>query len=219
MLQWARLKLDEFLALHPSMRLAELDSQRVVLDGEYELDAQLKNFEPIRETYQLKITFFADYPKSLPIVQETTRRIPRTADYHTYEDGSFCLGSDINLKSILFEDPSVQGFVERVLAPFLYSISYKIKHDIYPFGDLAHGESGLIDDYQRLFNVNGKLAVLSVLAALGKRKRDANKLPCPCGCRARLGECDFRFELERWRKLGRRRWFREHLSQFTPIEH
>lgn len=200
------------------MRLVELNSQRVVIDGEYEIDAQMKGFEPILDTYQLQVVFPADYPRSLPIVRESERRIPRTADYHTYKDGSFCLGSDIKLKSILFEYPAVTKFVEKILDPFLYAVTYKVKHDIYPFGDLDHGEDGLIDDYEQLFNVKEKAAVLLVLAALGKRKREANKLPCQCGCRRRIGKCDFRFSLQRWRLLDRRRWFREHLSKFTPIE-
>ena len=200
------------------MRLIELSAQQVVLEGEYEIDAQMQGFEPIKNTYQLQIVFPADYPKSLPAVRESEKTIPRTADYHTYGDGSFCLGSDIKLKSIVFEYPAVTDFVEKILDPFLYAVTYKVKHDIYPFGDLDHGESGLIDDYQRLFNVKGKAAVLLVLSALGKRKREANKLPCPCGCKHRIGKCDFRFGLQRWRKLDRRRWFREHFSKFTPIE-
>ena len=206
------------MTLHPRMRLVELNSQQVVIEGKYELDAQMKGFEPILDTYQLQIVFPADYPRSLPTVRESEKRIPRTADYHTYKDGSFCLGSDIKLKSILFEYSTVTEFVEKILDPFLYAVTYKVEHDIYPFGDLDHGEDGLIDDYQQLFNVKGKAAVLLVLAALGKRKREANKLPCPCGCRRRIGKCDFRFDLQRWRELDRRRWFREHLSKFTPIE-
>ncbi len=218
MQKWNCLKLQEFLTLHPSIRLVELNEIQVVLEGVYEIDAQMNGFERILDKYQLQIVFPADYPRSLPTVRDSEKRIPRKEDYHTYKDGLFCLGSEIKLKSILFDYPAVTEFVEKILDPFLYSITYKVKHDIYPFGDLDHGEAGLIDDYQRLFNVKGKAAVLLVLTALGKRKREANKLPCPCGCRRRIGKCDFRFGLQRWRQLDKRRWFREHHSTFTPIE-
>ncbi len=218
MSKWETFKLQEFLTQHPSMRLVELNAQQVVIEGEYEIDAQMQGFEPILDTYQLQIVFPPDYPRSLPTVKESERRIQRTADFHTYEDGAFCLGSAIKLKSILCEFPTITEFVRRILDPFLYAITYKIKHDVYPFGDLDHGEAGLIDDYQCLFNVKGKAAVLLVLAALGARKREANKLPCPCGCKRRIGKCDFRFGLQHWRQLDRRRWFREHLSKFSRIE-
>jgi len=41
---------------------------------------------------------------------------------------------------------------------------------------LAHGEEGLIDDYEDMFGISRKLSVLRALNALGKQKREANKL-------------------------------------------
>lgn len=218
MSKWESLKLQPFLALHPRMRLVELSSKQVVIEGEYELDAQLKGYEPVRKTFNIQIIFATGYPRVLPIVRELEEDIPRSDDYHTYSDGSFCLGSDIKLKSILLEFPTVKEFVEKILDPFLYSVTYRLIHGIYPYGDLAHGEAGLIDDYQHLFNVDGNDAVVKVLIALGKRKRVANKLECPCGCRRRIGNCDYRFDIDGWRHLDRRRWFRNYVSTFTLIE-
>lgn len=218
MSKWECLKLQEFLALYPKMRLVELGSKKIIIEGEYELDAQMKGFEAVRKSFSLQVIILAGYPRILPIVKELGKGIPRTEDFHTYRDGSFCLGSDINLKSILSEFSAASEFVEKILDPFLYSVTYKLLHGIYPYGDLAHGEAGLVDDYQHLFTVNGKEAVLLVLTALGKRKRDANKLVCPCGCNNRIGKCDFRFNFPSWRQLDRRRWFRNHLSTFTPLE-
>lgn len=199
------------------MRLTEYEDERAVIEGEYYLNAQMDGYEAIQETFKLRVIFPPRYPRSLPQVTEIGNRIPRNLDYHTYDDGTFCLGSEIKLKSILFEHPSITDFIQRILDPFLYAISYKLRYDFYPFGDLDHGEDGLIDDYQRIFNVPDKASVLQVLRALGKRKREANKVLCPCGCGGRVGKCDYRFDLQRWRRLERRRWFRTHLSEFTPV--
>lgn len=219
MSKWERLELQKYLASNPKMRLTHFGNETITIEGEYDVNAQMEGFNPIHATYALKILFPREYPRVIPTVIETEHRIPRESEYHTYNNGSFCLGSEINLKVILFETPNIADFVERILDPFLYSISYKLKYDYYPNGDLDHGEAGLIEDYERLFHVNKKSSVLSVLAALGKRKRVANKLPCPCGCGKKLGKCEFRFTLEKWRCLDKRSWFREHLSKsFTPIE-
>ncbi len=199
------------------MRLAEF-GDNVVIEGVYDLNAQMDGFKVIQETFKLKLTFPATYPKDLPTVTEISNSIPRYSDYHTYSDGSFCLGSDVKLKSILFEAPAITDFADKILDPFLYAVSYKYKYGVYPFGELDHGEAGLIDDYEQLFSVNGKNSVLLALVALGKRKREANKLLCPCGCGFRLGRCEYRFRLARWRKIARRRWFRGHLSKFSPVE-
>jgi len=218
MAKWDELNLQEFLSLHPRMRLALYGDERAVVEGEYYLNAQMDGYEAIQATYKLRIIFPPHYPRSLPQVTEIGNRVPRNLDYHTYDDGTFCLGSEIKLKSILFEHPSIIDFTRKILDPFLYATSYKLRYDFYPFGDLAHGENGLIDDYQLIFNVPDTESVLQVLKVLGKRKREANKLPCPCGCGQRIGKCDYRFKLQRWRRLEKRRWFREHLSEFTPAK-
>lgn len=191
----------------------------MVIEGEYDLHAKMSGFNAISDSFQLKVSFPKEYPRAIPKVIESAKRLPRDSAYHTYSDGSFCLGSEIHLKKILHRNSDVTNFFDEILVPFLYSVSYKLKYDIYPNGDLAHGEAGLIDDYERIFRVEGKANVMRVLAALGKRKREANKLLCPCGCGQRLGKCEYRFFLKKWRLLDRRRWFRDHLSQaFKPIE-
>ena len=42
----------------------------------------------------------------------------------------------------------------------------------------------------------------------------ANKKPCPCGCGVRLGRCNKRFILNRYRNLAPRRWFRDPRKPF-----
>lgn len=217
--KWDCLKLHDFLSLHPRMRLTHYDDSEVIIEGDYEIQAQAEGFNKIHETYHLKIIFSQEYPKKIPTVFETQSRIPRSPEYHTYENGSFCLGSDIKLKIIILDHQSISEFFNLIIDPFLYSVAYKINHHVYPLGELAHGEAGLVDDYENLFGVQGKLSVLRVVEALGKRKREANKIPCPCGCGDRLGRCGFRFTLEKWRQLEKRRWFRAYLVEaFVPIE-
>ena len=85
------------------MRLAEYGEERIITEGEYNLNAQMDGYEAVRDSYKLQIKFLTRYPKSLPKVIETGNRIPRNPDHHINGDGSFCLGSEIKLKSILFE--------------------------------------------------------------------------------------------------------------------
>ena len=210
-------ELLEFLKLYPSMRLVNMTERQAVVSGVYSLNAHMDGFKTVSKNYSLRITIPRDYPRSIPTVYETDAKIPRILEYHTYKDGSFCLGSEIKLKSILYEYPTLRDFAEKILNPFLYAVTYKILYGIYPFGELDHGEAGLVDDYQELFGVEGKASVLRVLVALGKRKRLANKLRCPCDCGSRISECDFRFRLVNWRQLAKRRWFRKHLGSFSPV--
>ena len=219
MSKWENLGLVKFLASQPRMRIVSYAHTEISLAGHYHCRAQKEGHHEIDEYYALTIAFPSRYPHAIPSVTETAHLIERHEDFHTYKDGSFCLGSDIRIRAIISESPRLTDFAEKVLNPFLYSVSYKILYGEFPYGDLAHGEPGLVDDYEQFFSVRGKRAVLDVLNALGRRKRVANKLPCPCTCRRRLGKCDFRFKLEEWRKLDKRSWFREHaVERFKPLE-
>ena len=219
MRDWDAIKLEEFLATHPQIRISEINDERLVLAGEYHLKAQLAGRELVERSYRLKLICPYDYPKNLPKVIDEEKYFPRNHEYHIYSDGSFCLGSELKIKLLLRNDHSLSVFFKKVVDGFLYAITHRIEYGHFPYGELAHGEQGLVDDYGDIFGVSGKHAVVRALQALGKRKREANKLSCPCGCRLRLGRCDYRFVLNGFRNIERRRWFRQHLkSSFKPIE-
>ena len=219
MRQWDALGLEDFLAAHPRIRIIEINDDRIVLSGDYHLRAQLAGSQLVDQTYRLKLICPRGYPGTLPKVIDEEKYFPRSQEYHTYGDGSFCLGSELKIKSLLRGEHSLSAFFEQIVDRFLYAVTHRIEFGTFPYGELAHGEQGLIDDYGEMFGLSGKLAVLRTLQALGKRNREANKLPCPCGCDLRLGRCDYRFELNRFRNIERRRWFRLHLTEsFTPIE-
>lgn len=218
MRHWDILGLEDFLAAHPRIRILEINGERLVLAGEYHLRAQLAGSQLVERTYRLKLVCPRDYPEKLPTVIDEESYFPRNQEYHTYGDGSFCLGSELKIKSLLRHDHSLSVFFEKIVDRFLYAVTHRVEYGNFPYGELAHGESGLIDDYGDMFRISGKQAVVRALQALGKRKREANKLPCPCCCGLRLGRCDYRFFLNGFRNIERRRWFRQHLNDsFTPI--
>src|SRR5699024_9641726 len=109
--------------------------------------------------------------------------------------------------------PNLLTFSEKILTPYLYSFCHKIKYGRYPYGELAHNAPGLVEDYKALFKVHDKEGVLRALEALSKSPRVANKLPCPCGCSQRLGKCNYRFFLSRFRNVEKRRETKETLQK------
>ena len=216
---WDVLQLDDFLSGNPRFRIAEINTEKVVLSGEYHLKAQLAGSRIIDKTYRLKLVCPNGYPRKLPRVLDEERYFPRRLEFHTYSDGSFCLGSELKIKHILRADHTIKAFFDKAVDPFLYSVSHRLEYGDYPFGELAHGEQGLVDDYAEMFGLEGKAAVLLAFKVLGKRKREANKLPCPCGCGLRFGRCDYRLILNGFRNIEQRHWFRAYLENtFTPFE-
>jgi hypothetical protein len=85
--------------------------------------------------------------------------------------------------------PSLLDFLERVIIPYLYGHSL---HELglgMPFGELRHGDPGLLDDLAEMLGLSDPDNARRWLDATRKKKRVANKLVCPCGSNVRLGRC------------------------------
>ena len=99
--------------------------------------------------------------------------------------------------------PSLLRFVERCVIPYLYGYSYSVKHGAPPFGELAHGELGSLQDLAGLLGVQDfALAARYCMLAATKRRR-ANKQACPCGTGRRLGRCHNRRVNALRKRVGR----------------
>ena len=192
----------DFLQEHPGMSLAPSRTAKTVLSGQFSFRRTYHGANEISETYEVRVSVDEDFPKSPPIIEEAGRRIKRIAEYHVNPDGTLCLGSPIRLRAILANAPTLSAFVEKCLVPYLYAVTHKMRHGgKMIFGELAHGDSGEIEDYETLFQVQSKDAVLNALKALSLKKRVANKRQCPCGCGQRLGMCRTHRVLNSFRKI------------------
>jgi hypothetical protein len=127
----------------------------------------------------------------------------RNRDIIHYTD-SLCLGSRIRILHEINKNPTISGFMENCVVPFLYAIA----SGDFIFGELAHGYEGIIDDYQDMFSVSTIKQVLDILLCISKKKRIANKDPCPCGCGYRLGKCKLRYTINKVRRLSSRNSFK-----------
>jgi hypothetical protein len=78
------------------------------------------------------------------------------------------------------------------------------------FGELAHGDQGIVDDYSAMLGLKERHQVTQAIHLLGLKKRLANKKPCPCGCGKRLGSCPFHHKLNEFRKMAPVSWFKAH---------
>ena len=219
MAEWEDFGLSNFLSDHPELRLKKLSPEKLVLEGRYGINAQMEGKNLVNETIRLRFEFDQKYPKEIPNVYDVDGLIPESANYHiNVGSGTLCLGSTLRVLGVINSAPSLKGFLENCVDPFLYSVFHKLKFGEFPYGELEHFEQGLIQDYEALFGVSGKANVLFLLKALSLRKRLANKLICPCHCGQRLGRCNFRYRLGSWRVMAKRQWYRDHLNDdFTPI--
>ncbi len=208
------IKLAEFIKTQPFMSIQPSKYNELILEGNFNMVVQYDGFPKINKTYNLQIKIFQNFPYSIPIVTEVEGKIPRDGNHHVNPDKTLCLGSQIKLLELIHKKPTLEGFVEYCLIPFLYAATLKMEYNIdFIFGELAHGDDGLIDEYCALFGVTNKEQVLNVLTMLTLNKRVANKWSCPCQCENRLGKCSLRFKINKYRKIAFRSWYKNILHR------
>ena len=206
--------IHEFLHDYPRMVLKPVSAgSSVTISGVFEFSAKAANGNDITDEYSLRIQIPKAFPRDIPEVIETGHKIPRNGDYHVNPDGTLCLGSQLRLLWQLSLVPTLVGFAEKCLVPYLYAISYKLQFGAdLPFNELQHGTPGELSDYADLFGLKEAEQARAALRLLTMKKRDANKYPCPCGCGRRLGKCSFNDKIRKFRNLADGNWFKSLVS-------
>lgn len=202
--------LDDFLTAYGGLRLIPRFDGQVQVSGLLAFTASAPGREIIDDQYSVEILVPFDFPRSLPAVRETTGRIPRS--FHTNPDGTLCLGSPTRLRLSLSSRTSLKRFVTKCVVPYLYGHAYFERHQVMPFSELLHGESGVFQDLGSLYGTSSDDSVVGFVGLTALSKRVANKAPCPCGSGRRLGRCHSR-RVNCYRRCLGRAWFRGLLSE------
>ena len=141
----------------------------------------------IEDTYQIEIHIPNDYPESPPTAFETGNKIDKSFE-HFMADGSLCLGAPLEIRKNFLQHKSLLRFINEQLIVYLFAYSYKRDYGETPFGELAHGGTGIMQYYQDLLRVDDHVAVLGLLKVLADDSYRGH-LPCPCGGGAILRRC------------------------------
>lgn len=177
---------DELIGEYPGFFLDHNDKDSTwFIKGSLDFCATYESIK-IEESFQIEIIVYQNYPESLPVARETGGRIPSA--FHKYKDDSLCLGAPVDIKVKFYENPTLLGFVNNHLIPFLFSYSYWEKYGVMPYGELSHGGKGLIEYYSNYFSVNSESIILSFLAILASNKYRGHH-DCPCGSGKIIRKC------------------------------
>jgi hypothetical protein len=176
----------------------------LVLRGGLEFSASNAAVGCAEDCFRIEIRVPKNFPVVMPSVRELANRIPAT--FHKLRDGSLCLGSPFQIRAKLRTVPTLSGYIERCVIPYLFGFTVFERTGKMPFGELEHGGRGLLDEFREITGAKSDVACISFVRLLGMKKRIANKLPCPCGSGRRLGKCHSR-RINRLRNIASRGWY------------
>lgn len=146
----------------------------------------LDNVSGLLCEYDIEILIPKKYPNKIPTVKEISGKILHT--FHTNGDGTLCLGSNLDVRHKFSTKPTLLGFVEYLVEPYLFAHTYFKKYEKMPFGELNHGANGVLQYYNSLFEVNDYETVMKILHFLCKYGfRGHHK--CCCGSEKKFRDC------------------------------
>jgi hypothetical protein len=207
-----QLRVEETFLKYPELRLAPSHDGSVTLAGDLQFHVKGPTQEPIEDSYAVRLHVPTSFPNSLALAWETGGRIPR--DYHKMGNESLCLGAPTEQRMIMTLSPTLLAFLEKLVIPYLFSYSFFKRYGTMPYDELSHGEEGILQYLASLFESPSTRGVKEFLRLAGMKKRRANKLPCPCGRKLRLGRCHHRRVNSLRDRMGRR-WFGNEYTRLT----
>lgn len=144
--------INKFLTQYGEFRMQPIVNNTMILKGNLCRQLRHDSFGTINIDYSLLIHIPLNYPENPPIVFESKGAIHNSPANHINPDGSLCLGSPLRLKILLKRNPDFNHFFEKCILPYLYAVTINIKEKGgFPFGELAHGATGLFLDFQDFF--------------------------------------------------------------------
>ena len=174
----------ELYTKYSGLTLDRLEGTSIV-HGLLEFIASYKGVDT-QDSFHIKLLITKDYHKTPPVAKEIGGRIPK--DFHTNPDGSLCLAMPTESRLRFSQNPTLIGFVEDLLIPYLFSFSYWQKNGVMPYGAFSHGPKGIMEYYLEFFKIGSESIVLNFLKILveghyrGKHK-------CPCGSGLNIRQC------------------------------
>ena len=177
----------ELLDVYPRLRIVSASDAALELSGSLDFCAEKPGCIQVTDTFEVRVLIPFDFPSIPPSVFPIDDRLPKT--FHRLENGALCLGSPTRQLLSLTRKPKLVDFFREFVVPYLYTFVLYERGIALPFGELAHGRRGLLDDFNSLFFVNSDEAVMGLVYLTSRPKRKANRQMCPCGSRVRLSRC------------------------------
>lgn len=207
-----------FIEKYPNMNVKPSPKNKLIIQGRVSFDIMNEEHGRIIDEFLLEIRVPKTFPDEIPQVFELEKRIPRIADYHINNDSSLCLGSNLSIKKRIAETPTLDGFLEMCVIPFLFSMSlYLNGNKEFVFGELAHGTIGILQDYLEIFELETVPQVLELIDILCMKKNIGNKMLCPCGCNRIIVKCKTHKKVSEYRNTMSRRDFKNERAEIDML--
>ncbi len=162
---------------YPDLNI-QWEKDQLFVQGDYKFSRKYNGII-CTDTFFLRIEISTLFPEELPIVHEIGNKIPK--EYHKNSSTALCLGTDVELYQIFYQDKKFSTFMNKILNPYLYRWLYISTYNSEPWKDRPHGNNGIIESYAEILGIDkAPETVLQFLYILANENARINT-KCPCG--------------------------------------
>ena len=159
-----------------------LNKEKNQITGEIHIECLCRD-EFIKNKYEIKIVNLTGH---VPSVYETGGKIVKEY-HHLYSDGRLCLATDLE-QELFLKDHQMSEWFEEYVKKFFVSYDFYMKYQVFPFGELSHGNEGVYEFVAELFNVND-VATAKRFSEIICTHNYRGHLECPCGSGKKIRKC------------------------------
>jgi len=159
----------------------------ITLSGDLAFEVSASGCPTLSDKFEIAIFIPKEYPEKLPLVWSDGCRIRKDFE-HINSDGSFCLAVPIEERSTFDRSPTLLGFIDNLVVPFLYGYAYWEKFGAMPFDERSHGAAGLLEYYLDIYSTSNKVTVLKGVYGLVRFGYKPHE-KCPCGSGKKVLRC------------------------------
>ena len=181
------MEVAELQSVHKGLEKTEGSSGEVVLEGVLPYEAEPEGLMSITDSFEISMRIPDVYPDDLPLVTETGGRIENNYE-HVFTSGTLCLGVPIEMRRVFSQQPTLLGFINKLVVPYLYGYCYWKKYSEHPFGERRPGGEGIIQYYIEQLHLNDEFTALAFIRFLYEHGYRGHER-CPCGSGRKVLKC------------------------------
>jgi hypothetical protein len=172
-------QIAELTGVHKGLATVTDGTAGTIVSGALPFEASADNLEVISESFDIELTIPKEFPALLPTVRETAGRIG--PDYgHRNSNGTLCLAVPVEQRRAFLDEPTLLGYVNRLVIPFLYGFCFFQKYGRHPFSEAEHGNEGILRHYMDTLDLKDEVLALVVICFLIENGYRGHH-ECPCG--------------------------------------
>lgn len=196
-------------------------SEIALVSGELDICDDKGNYW---DTFNIEIEIKSKkYPHTVPILTETSNKLPRVDSRHISADGVCCLEMDHLLLKKAQKGINILDFMSDNVYPFFVNQIFYDKKQNYANGEWDHHFDGIVQFYEQKLNVTGPKISYDLLSRILSNNLPTRNEACICG-KGKYKQCYHKDAADFLRTLPKQRLemdingFKKILDEINPIE-